>query len=182
MSPHHASGHRRHLALRTPPSRHATVRFARLRSQPALVALIGMLAAISAVPGGLLLHQTNEHDSTPADARPLPAISIPAPRIAAVFPGPAWSPKRAERRQATVRPVLLGPKNLSGSLTAYCKDTVSAATRARVTPDGWQCGRLVASRSIGMNAACRWLYHADAWAGMLDDDDQQSWRCYRDPS
>jgi hypothetical protein len=30
--------------------------------------------------------------------------------------------------------------------------------------------------------ACRWLYGPDAWAGMLDDNDQQTWRCYRDPS
>ena len=72
--------------------------------------------------------------------------------------------------------VLLGPDSaeaLASALTAFCRDGTA------VVVDGdWTCG----GAPIDMDQACVCLYNDDAWAGMLNDDDPQSWRCYRDVS
>jgi hypothetical protein len=47
----------------------------------------------------------------------------------------------------------------------------------------WTCWPPDAGRGlIDMDAVCRWRYGDDGWAGMTDDDDPTTWRCYRDPS
>jgi predicted NBD/HSP70 family sugar kinase len=159
---------------------HRTSGHARLR--PAIGTAIGMLAVTNVLLGGLLMHQAHD-SSTNLAATPLPAIFIPIPPTAAV-PEFTRPPERAQRQQAKARPpVLLGPKNLAISLTAYCTDVVAGATAASVTAGGWVCDRPpAAARAVNMDAACRWLYGKDAWSGMLADTHQRSWRCYRNPS
>jgi hypothetical protein len=155
----------------------------RTRLRPALGTAIGTLAVTNLILGGLLVHQAHDHGTASTLAGTLPAISIPVPPTSAA-PEPVRPPERARRQQAKARPpVLLGPKNLAISLTAYCTDTVAGATAASVTAGGWACHRPpAAARAVNMDAACRWLYGRDAWSGMLADTDQRSWRCYRDPS
>jgi hypothetical protein len=143
--------------------------------------VIGTLAVMDAILGGLVLRPAHDDGRTGLAAAPLPRITIPAP------PTPAartLAPARAQRQAAKARPpVLLGPAHLAASLTAYCRAQVSGALRAGMTGDGWQCARaLVRPVAIDMDAACRWLYGEDAWSGMIDDTDQRTWRCYRDPS
>jgi hypothetical protein len=163
---HRTPGHGRYLA----------------RLKLTLGTAIGTLAVTNVILGGLLVHRAHDAGTANLAATPLPAISIPVPPTAT--PEPIRPPERARRQQAKVRPpVRLGPKNLAISLTAYCTDTVAGATAARVTAGGWACHRpSAAARAVDMDAACRWLYGRDAWSGMLDDADQRSWRCYRDPS
>jgi hypothetical protein len=132
----------------------------------------------NAVVGGLVMHQTG--DGTPVVAAQLPTISIAPPPTAVPA---ARSPQRVERRAAKARPpVLLGPRRLPTAMFAYCEASGTGSTGASAAPDSWQCDRASISRMIDMDAACQWLYDADAWAGMLDDDDPQTWRCYRDAS
>ena len=77
----------------------------------------------------------------------------------------------------------LGPAELGASLTAYCLDRVNGAVGAKPGSDTWVCVRGTAvPYPIDMNVACAWLDGPDAWAGMLDDNDPQTWRCYRDAS
>jgi hypothetical protein len=170
---HRAPGHGRY-ASRRPPRHHRTAS----RTRTGLIATIGGLTVANLVLGGLAVHTS----ATPSAPLPLPIFSVPPP-VATVL-GPSAAPRGAERQRAKVRPpVLLGPKNLAASLTAYCLDRVSGATGASPGSDTWECDRvLVRPFPIAMDVACRWLYGPDAWAGMLDDNDQQTWRCYRDPS
>ena len=152
------------------------------RPGPVLGTAIGMLAVTNLILGGLLVHQADAGGSTRA-ATPLPTIFIPVPPTAAA-PEPARPPERALRQRAKVRPpVLLGPRNLAISLTAYCTDVVAGATAASLTAGGWVCERPpAAARAVDLDAACRWLYGKGARSGMLADTGQRSWRCYRDPS
>jgi hypothetical protein len=145
-----------------------------------VVAVVGTLAAADVALGALVLQHGRDVTDNTVAATPLPTVSNPPPPTRR----PAQPAPRGERRRSKVRPpVLLGPRHLAASLSAYCTDTVSGTTGARPTDDGWACNRLfVSDRAINMNAACRWLYGTEAWAGMLNDDDQQTWRCYRDPS
>lgn len=160
---------------------HRTFGHGRLR--PALGTAIGALAVTNVILGGLLVHRAHDDGGTRLAATTLPAISIPIPPTAAA-PEFTRPPERAQRQQAKARPaVLLGPKNLAISLTAYCTDTVAGATAASLTADGWACDRPpAAARAVDMDAACRWLYGKHAWSGLLAETDQRSWRCYRDPS
>jgi hypothetical protein len=174
---HRGSGHARYA---TAPPRHATGAPGR-RLRPAFIAVIATLAVTDALLGGLLLHQSGAGLGPAVAAVQLPRITVPAPATPA---GRTEAPQRAQRQTAKVRPpVLLGPKSLATSLTAYCRAEIIGAPAAVVTGDGWQCDRVVARPvMIDMDAACRWLYGAQAWSGMSDDTDQQTWRCYRDPS
>jgi hypothetical protein len=132
------------------------------------------LVVANVVLGGLVAYRTPSGD-VPTASVPLPTIAIPAPSTGNP---PTRAPERAQRQRAKPRPpVLLGPASLTLSLTAFCQATVSDTTVATPTGDGWTC-----DGSIDMDAACRWLYDDNAWAGMLDDNDQQTWRCYQDPS
>jgi hypothetical protein len=143
-----------------------------------IVLVLSVLVATAAVVGGLLVHHAA--DDTRSSAPPLPKVSIPPPSTAA----PTEPPQRFERQRAKARPpVLLGPTDLATALVGYCKDKVGPGGAATTTADGWRCSRTIASpHPIDMDAACRFFYGEDAWAGMLDDNDPQTWRCYRDPS
>jgi hypothetical protein len=181
---HRAPGHGRYIALRRAPVRHRRVtttnRPRRAITRIGVVAMIGTLTAADVALGVLIVQRGRQGTDTTVAAAPGPAIAIPPPPAGR----PARPTPRGERRRSKVRPpVLLGPRHLAASLAAYCTGTVSAAIRARPTEDGWACDRrFVRDRAIDMDAACRWLYGRDAWAGMLNDDNQQTWRCYRDPS
>jgi hypothetical protein len=167
-----------------PPPRHPAAQFGGIRLRRAFVAVIGTLAAADLALSGLLLHEPGGDDGgTPVAATPLPAISIPPPPTAAA-PQRTLSPERALRRAAKVRPpVLLGPQDLALALTGYCRATVAGAVGASAHAAGWTCDRPPAAASaVDMDAACRGLYGPHAWSAMLDDTDQQSWRCYRDPA
>ena len=160
---------------------HRTLGDGRLRT--VLGAAIGTLVVTNLILGGLLVRRADAGVARALAATPLPAISIPIPPTAAA-PEPTPPPERALRQRAKVPPpVLLGPKNLAISLTAYCTDVVTGATAARVTAGGWVCDRPpAAARAVNLDAACRWLYGKHAWAGMLAETDQRSWRCYRHSS
>jgi hypothetical protein len=83
---------------------------------------------------------------------------------------------RGVRRQAKPTAVLLGPAGaaaLAGALTRYCRHGT-----AIITDGDWTCG----AAPIDMDRACVFLYDDGAWAGMLNDDDPRTWRCYRDVS
>jgi hypothetical protein len=149
---------------------------ARLRT--GLLATIGGLTVANVVLGGLAVHATRT-GATPAAVVPLPVINVPPATTA-----PAPATRGADRQLARTRPpVLLGPADLGASLTAYCLDRVYGAVSAGPGSDTWVCVRDAAGPyPIAMNVACAWLYGADAWAGMLDDDNPQTWRCYRDAS
>jgi hypothetical protein len=155
---------------------HAGAPPARLRT--GLLAAIAGLIVADVVLGGLAVHATR---TGAAPAAPLPVITFP-PAITGVSPSPA--PRGAERQLARTRPaVLLGPADLAASLTAYCLDRVNGAVAAGPGSDTWVCVRTTGGPyPIAMNVACAWLYGPDAWAGMLDDNDPQTWRCYHDPS
>jgi hypothetical protein len=164
---HRGTGHGRYL---THP-RHAAPTDHHIR----LGVTIGTLTVANVVAGGLLVHQ--DALDIPAASRPLPTITIPVPPTAAASAN--RSPHRAERRQAKPRPIRLGTVDLA----AFCRDAMTDSTGARMTPDGWDCERLGGTaRAVSMNSACAWQYGSEAWGGMLNDDDQRTWRCYRDPS
>ena len=105
---------------------------------------------------------------TPAPSRPVPPASVPSQGI-----------PHAARLQP---PVLFGI--LTGNrLTSYCRATYGAAITAASTDDGWICWPPDTGRGlIDMDAVCRSRYGDDGWAGMTDDKDPTTWRCYRDPS
>jgi hypothetical protein len=127
------------------------------------------------VAGGFILHREAQRPPVVA-TQPLPTVTIPVPATAAPST-PALH--RAERRRAKPRPIALGTIDVA----AFCVDTLAGISGARSTPDGWDCQRSDGTASaVDMNAACRWEYGSEAWGGMLDDADQKSWRCYRDPS
>jgi hypothetical protein len=185
---HRAPGHGRYVALRRAPARHRaddrTIEIPRItgRRLPLRVGLLTAIAGLALTDvmlGALPLR--HDQQSAPVAGGPLPAFTIPVPPTAAA---PSTRAARgAQRQRAKARPpVLLGPRDLAASIAAYCTRHVSGATGAKPADDGWQCERpLVRPVAVDMDAACRWRYGPDAWAGMLDDNDQQSWRCYRDP-
>ena len=166
------------------------------RTRRAFVAVISVLAVVNVVLLGLRLN----FSAGPAgrtEAVPLPTVSGPAPPITSSGPARSLAPGRAERQVRKPRPatpsptpsrsataVLLGPVDLQAALTGYCRATYGRLTVAVLTgSDGWQCARpRKKTHGIDMDAACRSLYGSPARADLRDDDDQQSWRCYRDGS
>jgi hypothetical protein len=79
-------------------------------------------------------------------------------------------------------PVLLGTLQ-HARLTSYCRTTYGVGITAALSDDGWTCWPPDTGRGlIDMDAVCRWRYGDDGWAGMTDDNDPTTWRCYRDPS
>ncbi len=168
---HRASGRRRYAS-----GRHHRPSPAPARLRTGLLATIAGLTVADAVLGGLAVHAAGT-GTTPASVAPLPVTTVPPATTA-----PDRGPRGADRQRARP-PVLLGPAHLGASLTAYCLHRVNGAVGAAPGSDTWVCVRDAAGPyPIAMNVACAWLYGADAWAGMLDDDDPQSWRCYRDAS
>jgi hypothetical protein len=96
----------------------------------------------------------------------------------------APSPSASATPSASTEAVLLGPADggrLQPSLTAYCRQSSEADAVAVPTDAGWACRAPAAGDgTIDMDRVCRWYYGDDAWAATLDDDDEFSWRCYRD--
>lgn len=168
--PHRATGRRLRVAVRTAPARHA------LPPRPyrrTLAAFLSIFLVVGLVDGVLLALLLGPPSATvPATALPLPTTTITVPPVG---PERRLVPARAIRQQAKVRPVLLGPVDIA----AYCTRSISPASRPVLLDGGWACTRpQTVPRLADMNAACAASYTADAWAGMLDDTDPQSWRCY----
>jgi hypothetical protein len=168
--PHRATGRRLRVAVRTPPPRHA------LPPRPyrrALAAFLSIFLVVGLVDGVLLALVFGPRSATvPATALPLPPTSITVPPV---VPQRQLAPGRAIRQQAKVRPVLLGPVDIA----AFCARGNGPASRPVLLDGEWACTRpQTVPRLADMNAACAASYTADAWAGMLDDTDPQSWRCY----
>jgi len=201
---HRAGGVGRLVTLRTAAPRHALpdtdpdfagsatmeMRVDRPRRWPWAVVAAALLALGATAP--LILHDPG----TPQAAVPLPAISIPAPRLPVVSPSPTATKKPlravAQTRKIrspsagpspSARPVLLGPADAGGLrrlLNDYCRATVGR-TIAVSTADGWMCGRPARDPvPIDMDAMCRWRYGAAAWADLPGGAGAEGWRCYRD--
>lgn len=166
-------------------------RLDRPRRWPWAVVVAALLALGATVP--LLLHDPG----TPQAAVPLPAISLPPPRLPVFSPSaPATGrplravaqtrkvPSRPAKPSPSAKPVLLGPSGADGLprlLNDYCRATVGRTTLALSTADGWACGRLARDPvPVDMDAVCRWRYGAAAWADLRDGAGPDGWRCYRD--
>src|SRR4051812_19252986 len=170
---HRAPGHGRYVARRRSPARHHRPGAPPpARTRAGLLSTIGGLAVANLVLAGLAVHQARSGDTAAAMPPPPPRITFPAPDRTA--PRPARRAEAAQRQRAKPRPpVLLGPASLDAALTAYCADRVIGARGARPGSSTWVCDRVRARPfPIDMDVACRWRYGPDAWAGMLDDNDQ----------
>jgi hypothetical protein len=170
---HRARGFGRYLALRRATPRHHTDEQEVSDRRPLLI----LLAIVVAVVAGTVTATARWS----ADVTP-PAVVTP-PTVT-VSPSPTVTPSHRsglsaahgvpQRAKATA--VLLGPDSaeaLASTLTEFCRDGIAV-----VTDGDWTCG----GAPIDMDKACACLYDDDAWAGMLNDDDPRSWRCYRDVS
>jgi hypothetical protein len=138
----------------------------------------GLAIVLGPVAGAIVAVTVNAYRDG-AVVRPLP-IPTPAPSHR---PPPVFVPPEGVARAMTARsPVLLGP--LTGErLAAYCRAHYGPAITAASTDDGWTCWPPDSGRGlIDMDAACRWRYGDAGWAGMTNDDNPNTWRCYRDPS
>jgi len=168
---HRAAGSGLRLALRPRAPRHAPPRRSHRRAVRAFTAIFVVLGLVDAVLLTLVLRTPAA--TVPPIALPRPTISIPAPAVS--VPRRELAPGSAVRQLAKARPVLLGPIDLA----AYCPRIRGGASLAVLLDGEWACSRPLRTPAlVDMNAACRTLYTADAWAGMLDDTDPQSWRCY----
>ena len=181
---HRAGGFGRYVAFTTAAPRHAVQQ---QRQVPPVVS--GGLAVVLWTSGGALgavAANLHEADTVPRAAVRLPAISIPIPPTAWPTPsmsGARWSASRAVPQAAKVRPPVLLGLLRDGRLTTYCRALRGSSNVAVVTDDGWACRPVANGRGLlSMNAVCRWFYGDSAWAGMIDDNDPDTWRCYRDPS
>ena len=110
-------------------------------------------------------------------ATPRAAVTPPTASVTATPSFRSGLPTaRGVPRAVKATAVLLGPDGaeaLASALSGFCRDGTA------VVSDGdWTCG----GAPIDMDKACVSLYDDDAWAGMLNDDDPRSWRCYRDVS
>jgi hypothetical protein len=176
---HRAAGSGRYVSLAPARPRHALPTADRAMRRDLLAG--GAVAVVLCTGGaglGAVAANLRSVDTAPEAGVPLPVISIPVPAVPL-----ALGAKTGVGQTAKVRPpIYLGP--LGGTqLTWYCRahaGTARGRVGAVVTDDGWACG--AAGKPLGMNAVCRWWYGNAAWAGMIDDNDPDTWRCYRDPS
>jgi hypothetical protein len=91
---------------------------------------------------------------------------------------PTITPTTSKPSAAT--PVLLGPADLGGALTDYCRQDYGRGQFAIMTRDGWQCVAFFQRpHTIDLGAFCRSMYGSTAAARLVDTRDQRSWRCYR---
>ena len=189
---HRARGARVRLSLRPAVPRHAEPPGGTseqpghrpTRTKAVLVAF-AVVVVVVGVALGLTLRRP---DDAPAPAVALPTFSISAPAMAT--PAATQPRGREIHRRTTPRPttppasaaapVLLGPADVAGSLTTYCRRAYGPLTIAVFGREGWQCaGFFRRPRTIDLNAVCRSLFGANARARLLNDNDPQSWRCYR---
>jgi hypothetical protein len=197
---HRARGFGRYLALRRATPRHHVDDQLESDRRPLLI-LFAIVAAV--VAGTLVMTARWSPGVTPRSAATSPTVSIPATatgtpsfrsglsaargapsagRPSAGPPAPTPSPKPSSPKPSGPQPaaaeptaVLLGPEGavaLAAILTDYC------GARAVVVEGDWTCK----GKPIDMDKACVFRYDEDAWAGMLNDDDPRTWRCYRDVS
>jgi hypothetical protein len=138
-----------------------------------LVILLAIVVVV--VAGTFAVTARWSPDVTPRTAATPPTVSVPPPGAATPsFRAAVPTARGVPHGVATA--VLLGPDGaeaLASALTTFCRDGTAV-----VTDGDWTCG----GAPIDMDQACVRLYDDDAWAGMLNDDDPQSWRCYRDVS
>lgn len=169
---HRAGGFGRSVAFRTAAPRHA----AQAPSRVPVVVGAGLAILIGPVAGALAAFAVNAYrDGSARPHHPAPATSRPAP--------PASLPREGVPHAVRLAsPVMLGMLT-HGRLTAYCRTTYGPDITAALTDDGWLCWPPDTGRGlIDMDAVCRWRYGDDGWAGMTNDNDPATWRCYRDPS
>jgi hypothetical protein len=169
---HRAGGFGRSVAFRTPAPRHAAAAPNRV---PAGVGA-GLVILLGPIAGGLAAVAVDAYrDGSTPGPPPAPVTSRSAP--------PASAPREGVPHAATLRtPVLLGLLRHT-RLTSYCRTTYGPDITAALSDDGWMCWPPDTGRGlIDMDAVCRWRYGDDGWAGMTDDSDPTTWRCYRDPS
>lgn len=169
---HRAAGRSgRSVASRTARPRHA----APAASRAPAIAGAGLALMLGPIAGGLAAVAVGALRGGPSLPPPTPASSQPAP--------PTSAPRLGVPHAVTLRtPVLLGPLT-RGRLTSYCRTTHGPGMTAALDDGDWTCWPPDAGRGlIDMDAVCRWRYGDDGWAGMTDDDDPTTWRCYRDPS
>ena len=79
-------------------------------------------------------------------------------------------------------PTELGRLDIEG----YCaREAGMHALRLARDAHGWRCAgvedRVWDVREVDTYDVCRWQYHADAYAVLLDAADPDGWRCVRDP-
>jgi hypothetical protein len=111
--------------------------------------------------------------STRATVTPGPRSTSATPRTARTSASP--TPTRA--------PVLLGlpgADTLQATLTAYCAQVRGASAVAALGEGDWACRNAERTTALDMDAVCRWIHGDDAWSATLDDDDPNSWRCFKD--
>jgi hypothetical protein len=193
---HRAGGFGRPIPFRTAAPRHAAPFPAPARALPGWSGrrsdpaprrgpgrtplLVGAVLAVMLGPvaGALVAVAVDAH----RDGAVVPPLPNPAPN-ASRPPGPAFVPPVAVPRAIKARsPVPLGVLT-SDRLTAYCRARYGPAISAAPTDDGWTCWPPDTDRGlIDADAACRWGFGDDGWAGAPATDDSTTWRCYRDPS
>jgi hypothetical protein len=168
---HRAGGFGRSVAFRTPAPRHAA---AEPSGAPIAVGA-GLLILLGPIAGGLAAVAVDAYRNGSPVSPPAPATSHPVP--------PASVPREGVPHGAKLRtPVLLGLLP-HARLTSYCRTTYGADITAALSDDGWTCWPPDTGRGlIDMDAVCQWRYGDDGWAGMINDSDPTTWRCYRDPS
>jgi hypothetical protein len=168
---HRARGFGRYLALRRATPRHHIDEQVSDR-RPLLILLAIVVAVVAAT---FTVTSRWSLDDRPRAVVTRPTVSASPP----VTVTPSFRSGLSAVRgvpQAVATAVLLGPDSaeaLASALTAFCRDGPAV-----VTEGDWTCG----GAPIDMDQACVCLYDDDAWAGMLNDDDPRSWRCYRDVS
>ena len=166
-----AGGSGRSVAWSTPAPRHAATGVSRA---PA-VAGAGLALLLGPIAGALAAVAVDALRNGPAVPPPALATSETVP--------PTSAPRQGVPHAVMLRtPVLLGLLT-RGRLSAYCRSTYGPGITAALDDAGWKCWPPGTGRGlIDMDAVCRWRYGEDGWAGMTDDDDPTTWRCYRDPS
>jgi hypothetical protein len=171
---HRARGFGRYVALRRATPRHHHTDEQDVSDRRPLLILLAIVVAV--VAGTVTATARWSPDARPRAAVTPPAASVPPPVTVTPSFRSGLAAARAVPRGAKATAVLLGPDGaeaLASALTTFCRDGTA------VVIDGdWTCG----GAPIDMDEACACLYDDDAWAGMLNDDDPRSWRCYRDVS
>jgi hypothetical protein len=172
---HRAAGFGRYIAFTPARPRHAVPGNDHQARRDLLVG--GAVAVVLTTGGvglGAVAAKIQSSGGPRATAVALPTTAAPAPATVLTL-----GERSAVRQAAKVRPpVYLGPLG-AAQLTTFCHAHAGLDTTAVSTDDGWVCGP--GTTTLGMNAVCRWWHGDAAWAGMTDDNDPTTWRCYRDP-
>jgi hypothetical protein len=177
---HRAAGFGRYVSFAPARPRRALPTTAPARLMKNVAVAVALCTAGGALGAGAATLRSD--DTAPEAGVRLPVISIPTPAVPRGESLRAKSLGRASaiRQAAKVRPpIYLGPLG-AAELTKFCRAHAGARTTAVSTDDGWACGPV--AKPLSMNAVCRWWHGSEAWAGMIDDNDPDTWRCYRDPS